>query len=210
MVTYSETYRKTLIPSECKTCRACGLYINQKPLIDTAGHAEIFWVGLSAVRNSSSDDHLPLSVNTRSGSLLKEIERPFKNSFSFYRTNLVKCLPLKEDKIRYPSSKEMSNCFTNLTDEIEEISPKLIFLLGKQVGDFVLHSLLGHKTTSSPNFEYLQYEWQDKILVPVHHPSYVLIYKRRYLGKYMDRIRSITRDHLLSPTPNSGPIYEPI
>ena len=53
---------------------------------------------------------------------------------STYKTNLVKCLPLTEQqKLRYPSKKEMDKCFDNLVSEINAMSPKIVFLLGEKV-----------------------------------------------------------------------------
>lgn len=50
---------------------------------------------------------------------------------SVYRTNLVKCAPIDSEKrLRYPNDKEINACFEKLTDEINNIAPKLIILLG--------------------------------------------------------------------------------
>lgn len=55
------------------------------------------------------------------------------NEVSTYKTNLVKCLPLTEQqKLRYPSKKEMDKCFDNLVSEINAMSPKIVFLLGEK------------------------------------------------------------------------------
>ena len=54
------------------------------------------WVGLSAVRVDDIEKETPLSNLTNTGKLLSEIESRNKKS-EFYKTNLVKCLPLNSD-----------------------------------------------------------------------------------------------------------------
>jgi len=132
-VKYSQTLSRTSSPGTCNICKSCGLYLNQLPVLDNKKTANIFWVGLSAVQFNEEEEKRPLSSNTRSGALIEEIERPFTNEISFYKTNIVKCLPLKENKIRYPLEHEMEKCFPNFEIELAEQNPSIVFLLGKQV-----------------------------------------------------------------------------
>src|SRR5256885_6087631 len=85
-----------------KTCKSCGLDIYQGPAFDQFKKSHIFWVGLSAVQFENGEEKMPLSPLTASGGLVHSIETPLRTTFSFYKTNLVKCAPLDEDKIRYP------------------------------------------------------------------------------------------------------------
>ena len=73
---------------------------------------------------------MPLSPFTKTGTLISQIEEPFRNDIPFYKTNVVKCLPLMNDKIRYPLKHEMEKCYPNLVDEIAILNPSVIFLLG--------------------------------------------------------------------------------
>ena len=158
-------------PKKLKECRICGLYKNQNPAIDQTKASSVFWVGLSAVKFDDESQKLPLSADTRSGELIARIESLYSESISFYKTNLVKCLPLnnKTGKIRYPLKKEMSKCFPNLTYEFEEIQPRLVFLLGKQVSDFVLTEIgLSEKSTNS-DFQYQSYKFGNVEFIPIHH-----------------------------------------
>ena len=112
-VTSSLTLSQKLRPASKKNCRACGLYLNQDPVFDQTNQPQVFWVGLSAVKFDEGDEMQPLSANTRTGALLELIELPLRDKVTFYKTNLVKCLPLKEGKIRYPLQKEMEKCCPN-------------------------------------------------------------------------------------------------
>lgn len=173
--------------NQIEKCKNCPLYKHQAPLLDNKTEADIFWVGLSAVKVTCTKSESPLSQKTNSGKLISEIE--LNNKYAeFYKTNLVKCLPLENGKIRYPKKHEMQSCCQHLETEISEFKPKLVFLLGKQVGDF-LTEIKNHKL--SDNFEYTPFYKDDTIYVPVHHPSYILVYKRKQVNDYISGISKI-------------------
>lgn len=177
-------------PQPCrKTCKACGLYLNQLPVYDKLKKSSVFWVGLSAVQFDDGEEKLPLSPLTPSGSLIHAIEQPFLNQISFYKTNLVKCVPLKDDKIRYPLEHEMEKCFSNFEWELEKLEPTTVFLLGKQVATFIFKKLSDYKPTLSATFNYNSIEINGIDFVPIHHPSYVLIYKRKSVNRYIKNIQ---------------------
>lgn len=77
-------------------CQKCSLCFNQKPLLDLEKDCQVFWVGLSA-KKIKSHQETPLSSETNTGMLIHKIEKLCEN-VSFYKTNLVKCLPLTEQK----------------------------------------------------------------------------------------------------------------
>ena len=177
--------------NKIKSCSKCILCNNQRPVLQKRNNADVFWVGLSAVKISDSID-IPLANNTNSGKLIHSIE--FLNpDIEFYKTNLVKCLPLKDDKIRYPSNLEMETCFTHLLDEINAIKPRLIFLLGKQVATFVLKKYGVTEYSLNENFEYEIIDSKDCRFIPVHHPSFILVYKRKRLQDYIKSIENIIK-----------------
>lgn len=172
-----------------KNCKNCELYNNQLPLIQQSFYADVFWVGLSAVKINYPTD-IPLSPNTNSGKLINSIELNSQN-IVFHKTNLVKCLPLKNSKIRYPSLNEMKICCSHLKDEISSLNPKLIFLLGKQVSSFVLKEFKVKDYSLDENFNYSQFVVNNNILIPIHHPSFILVYKRKKLHEYIYNINKI-------------------
>lgn len=108
---------------------------------------------------------------------------------SFYKTNLVKCLPLKENKkIRYPKIDEMKSCFENLQYEINSSKPRVVFLLGKIVSEFIIGIEKAIKPFLDDKFNYKPYKVDNTYYIPIHHPSYILVYKRKYLEKYVTNI----------------------
>lgn len=179
---------------EIINCKQCGLCKNQSPLLDNKTACKIFWVGLSA-KKISSDDERPLSPTTNSGSIIKCIEEKFQD-VEMYKTNLVKCLPLDDTgKLRYPNKNEILHCLPNLKKEINELSPKILFLLGNKVINAVgtCYSIEFEKING---FNYKIVKYQDKYFVPIHHPSYVYVYKRKNLEDYEKAIETILSDIL--------------
>ena len=185
-------------------CTSCNLCHNQKPLLDTHFNGTVFWVGLSAVRVSNIDEETPLSTNTNSGSLIHEIEKPFMN-VEFYKTNLVKCLPLKKEKIRYPTSNEMKSCYNNLSLEIQTLKPQLVFLLGKQVASFFVKNNNRRTVVEfDDDFYYQSFNINETVFVPIHHPSYILVFKRKRISDYIEKIKMIIEEvNIALKTPQS-------
>lgn len=187
----SQGLRLRIIPSRCNRCKACGLHFNQAPLVDIVSKkAKVFWVGLSAVYMDATTDKMPLSADTRTGALIHEIEAPFSKQVTFYRTNVVKCLPLTDDKMRYPTETEMQRCSPNLEEELRLHKPSVVFLLGKQVSDFVARHFLGERFKHKSTFGFEPILFNGCLFVPVYHPSYMLVYKRKDISKYINSIRS--------------------
>lgn len=175
-------------------CQKCGLCCNQRPLLDEEKQCEVFWVGLSA-KKVNSDDEIPLSPETNTGMLIQKIESML-DKVTTYKTNLVKCVPLNEQaKLRYPNKKEIDTCFDNLRTEIQELSPKIVFLLGEKV-----YSSVGKHFNIEfekwDEFDYSYKEYEGTYYVPIHHPSYIYVYKRKKIDQYVESIEKIVNSLL--------------
>lgn len=175
--------------NQIKQCQKCNLCKNQKPLLDVARKCQIVWVGLSA-KKTNIDEDIPLSPNTNTGMLISRIEE-LCDGVTTYKTNLVKCLPLtKEDKLRYPSKKEIDCCFDNLLSEIDVLEPRIVFLLGEKVYSAVGRHL-NIQFEKWDEFEYLYKRYNETYYIPIHHPSYICVYKRKYMQEYINGIEKI-------------------
>jgi len=177
-----------------KTCNKCELCEHQKPLLDSIKACQVFWVGLSA-KKATCENERPLSPGTNSGNLLCGVEKKC-TSVSMYRTNLVKCAPLDEGgKLRYPNKKEIDTCLPNLGYEIDELSPKIVFLLGGKVAESIgrYYSIAFKKWNE---FEYTIQRYKNMFFVPVHHPSYIYVYKRKRIDEYVKGLEAVIRQLL--------------
>lgn len=161
---------------EIVNCRNCHLCLNQLPLIDKKEKCDVMWVGLSAKKVEDLERNYPLKEDTNSGKIIKEVEDALPN-VKYYKTNLVKCLPLDDNgKIRYPNNHEMNVCISNLIKEIEHLNPKVVFLLGNNVANFVEKYIKKHSIKL------------NVYLKKIEHPSYIYIYKRKSKQDYINKL----------------------
>lgn len=157
---------------EIKKCKKCPLYKNQLPLLDKQTKCDVMWVGLSAKQVKDINNSFPLQNDTNSGKIIKNIEENLSN-LKFYKTNLVKCPPLdNKDKLRYPTTSEMNHCIENLLKEIDIIKPKIIVLLGNIVSKYIK--------------KYLKDNQIKLNIITIKHPSYIYVYKRKYISNYIE------------------------
>lgn len=174
---------------QIRECQKCNLCINQKPLLDTEKECQIFWVGLSA-KKVLTDGELPLSPATNTGMIIHKIEEKCNNVIA-YKTNLVKCLPLTEqEKIRYPNINEIDCCFEHLLHEIQIMSPQIVFLLGEKVYSTVERKMQ-IKFKKWKDFDYYYKKIDGIYYVPIHHPSYIYVYKRKMIQNYINSIENV-------------------
>jgi DNA polymerase len=177
------------VTEKIRKCQKCGLCLNQRPLLDLEKECQVFWVGLSA-KKMKSDEEVPLSPETNTGMLIQKIEEKC-DGVSTYKTNLVKCLPLTEQKkLRYPRGEEIDSCFEHLISEISAMSPQIVFLLGEKVYSSVERHL--HiKFDKWKDFEYHYKKYNGVYFIPIHHPSYIYVYKRKNINQYISSIEEI-------------------
>lgn len=172
-----------------KECSKCGLCKHQSPLMDDFKSCQIFWVGLSA-KKATCENEKPLSPTTNSGKLICNIEERCTEVLT-YKTNLVKCVPLnEEEKLRYPNKKEIDICFPNLKEELSSLKPRIVFLLGDKVAKAVSR----HFKLTFAKWEGFDYKYtiHDGIYyIPIHHPSYIHVYKRKQMETYIEEIENL-------------------
>lgn len=137
----------------------------------------------------------PLSPSTNSGAILTKIEERC-GDLKAYRTNLVKCVPLNEQgKIRYPNKVEINYCISHLDLELRNLSPKIIFLLGGQVTE-AIGKRYGISFQKWSGFNYTFERYKDYYFIPIHHPSYVHVYKRKQVSEYISSIGNIINQYI--------------
>lgn len=78
-------------------------------------------------------------------------------------------------------------CFKNLLAEIAEVKPKVVALLGEKVCSAV-EKKLNIKLKRWCGFEYFATEHNGIWYLPVQHPSYIYVYKRKEVEKYVKKV----------------------
>jgi len=145
-------------------------------------------VGISSQKDKEGEKLKPLDIKTNSGKFIKQIEDELKH-LTFYKTNLVKYVPLNEkNKIRYPTTKELNSSFNELEIEIKKVNPKIIILLGRQVAEFIT------KKYEIKKEKYKSVSYSNKHIIYIDHPSYLIIYKRKQLKEYKEKIVKLIKN----------------
>jgi len=97
----------------------------------------------------------------------------------------------------------MEKCFPNFEWELEKLRPMTVFLLGKQVATFIMKKFASDKPILSDTFHYAPLIVNNIRFIPIHHPSYILVYKRKMLDEYIKQVQvhflSLKRE--MSPQP---------
>ena len=165
--------------TDCIHCDIAGRYSNPDTKISNI--YDTLWVGISAKIREE-----PLSETTNTGKLVKQIEAACGKPG--YKTNLVKCPPVdKNGKLRYPNQAEIDCCFKNLFAEIAEVKPKVVILLGEKVCSAV-EKKLDIKLKRWRGFEYFATKHNSIWYLPVQHPSYIYVFKRKEAEKYVEKV----------------------
>lgn len=163
-------------------CRRCPLYKNQRPAQNEIQKSDVMVIGISAQRNTPNKTFTPLDELSTTGKFIANLEKDFPNK-TFYKTNLVKCAPISDqNKIRYPTNQESEKCFQHLEREIKAVNPKTIILLGRHVTTFL------SKKFKLELKKYNSTRYKNMTIIPVDHPSYIMIYKRKQSEQYKNKI----------------------
>lgn len=157
---------------------ALGNLYNNKPVV--------YFVGLSAKPNCGH-----LSPETNTGNIVEQIIKGLP-LVTCIKTNLVKIPPMdSQGKLRYPNFSEMEEGWKHLQSEMDRVFPYLLVTLGLQVS-FFIRSRLGVQPTkpSLPvDFSSKTYLSQSEShLLSVHHPSFVFVYRRKFIENYIDNV----------------------
>lgn len=152
-------------------------------------NANVMWVGLSAKKATDVENYAPLHIDTNTGKLVAEIEAQCHH-INFYKTNLVKFSPLdSKGKLRYPTYEECALCYPELQVEIQTVNPRVVLLLGSKTAKFVL----GQFRLQMPklSYEYRSCKYEERWYVPIHHPSYIMVYKRKEKDQYIHAVKTV-------------------
>lgn len=137
------------------------------------------------------DSDIPLDENFTSGKLVKKVTQELAE-YTHHKTNLVNYAPLDENgKLRYPTKKEIRASFEQLQILIEQLRPKIIIALGGLVVSS-LGEMFNIEINTPKGFEYQVMEGVFSI-ISVQHPSYISIYKRKHIDKYISGIVNSVR-----------------
>lgn len=152
-------------------------------------NANVMWVGLSAKRSFRTEKCPPLHISTNTGKLIAEIEALCHRA-NFHKTNLVNFPPLDSvGKLRYPTTEECALCYPELQTELKLFDPQVVILLGNKTATFIFNQMGLQMPKLS--YEYQVFDCGGVMYVPIHHPSYILVYKRSKKDLYIKAVKAV-------------------
>ena len=126
---------------------------------------KILFVGLSNKPGAE-----PFDSKTNSGKVLDKIISSLNHEC--FKRNLVNYAPLNEcNKLRYPTKDEVIESLNDFVSYVEKLRPDLIISFGNIT------------STALRNIDNIK-----NIILYEKHPSYIYVYKRRYLDEYIINI----------------------
>ncbi|MBN1584919.1 uracil-DNA glycosylase family protein [Candidatus Uhrbacteria bacterium] len=153
----------------------------------------VLWVGLSDKR--TGDNVLPpLSESSPSGKIVDEAIIGL-DGYEHIKENLVDFAPLDErNRMRYPTSEEMRMGAHRLMGIIERVRPSTVVILGRRAAKAVFDSFdLSHSCLSFGEFRYRSCSMGGVKYLPVHHPSFISIYRRKHKDSYLAAVREMIK-----------------
>ena len=134
---------------------------------------------------SNKENKTPLDPTTQSGKLIDEIID--KINYTTYKTNLCNFVPFnKNGKLRYPTQKEMDSSMCDLINRLTKNNCNIVFLLGGKV----TKTIERYYNVKIKDI----YKYENFTFVSVQHPSYIMVYKKKFKEDYIHKIVNIIND----------------
>ena len=157
----------------------------------------IIWIGISMQKDSKK----AFDEKFLSGKILARIQEGL-GGFVHYYENLVDFAPLNENgKLRYPNVLEIAEGRARLLKVLEEVNPSAIFTLGSLVTKSMGKALeVDLDFPKSIDYKKTFARWS---IIPIHHPAYIGVYKRKEIDKYISEIKRVVCGELFKCEINS-------
>ena len=154
-----------------RSCKNCMLARSRKQAVPGSGDHQADWL-LIGEAPGAEEDMAGLPFAGQSGKLLDAMLAALglKRDQGVYLTNAVKCRP--EDN-RTPEAAEIDACNGFLSQQIEQIQPKVILALGRPAA----YAVLGHEASIQSMRGTVHYRQLGDRKIPVvvsYHPAYLL------------------------------------
>ena len=164
------------LTKECLGCRRCDLAATRTHVVISRGNplAQLMLIGEGPGQN---EDETGLPFVGRAGRLLDQIldSVGLDPEQDIYICNVVKCRPPGNRK---PTPEEMAHCRPWLQRQIQLVNPAMVLLAGSTA----MTGVLGIKTGITK----MRGQWierEDRVYMPVFHPSFLLRNASRQKGQ---------------------------
>ncbi len=188
-ISFNSTENEISLPSDLTKlrelvlqCHLCSLSKTRKNVVFGEGdkNAELMFVGEGP---GATEDETGRPFVGRAGQLLtKMIENVLEISReSVYIANIVKCRPPNN---RVPTEEEAQTCIPYLKKQIELVNPRILVALGS-----TSYRYLTGDTTPISKIRGEIVKYQNRLLIPTYHPSFLLRNPSKKKEVYMDLLK---------------------
>lgn len=146
---------------------------------------KVMFVAEAPGRNGGDRTRVPLEGDKSGANFTKFIDSINLVRAEIFITNSVLCNPRKESGAnRKPTQIEIVNCSNFLRQQIEILNPQIIVTLGS-VALEALKTIETHEFSLRLNAGKVL-EWNNKLLVPLYHPSPQVLASHRRLNEQLE------------------------
>ena len=177
------------LAAEAAGCTRCPAMCGRSAVLSTlngSSRAQIMFIGEAPGRKGADRTRVPFSGDQSGANLDRFLGSIGLKREQIFITSAALCNPRTESGAnRKPTQKELANCSYFLRRTIELIDPRVIVTLGS-VALEALKRIEHHELTLKDSSAAI-HSWQDRVLVPIYHPSpQVLASHRREAEQLQD------------------------
>lgn len=162
-------------------CQICPDLVDKKAVLSELNgnlNPKVFFIAEAPGRQGADRTRRPFYGDKSGENFQKFLDSIGLKREEIFITNSVLCSPRKENGAnRSPKKSEIKNCSAFLQKQFQIIQPKIIATLGS-VALEALKAIKYHQI-SLKNDIGNSFEWNDRILVPLYHPSPQVIASHR-------------------------------
>jgi DNA polymerase len=158
---------------EAANCTRCPAMCGRSAVLSNLNgspNARIMFIGEAPGRKGADRTRVPFSGDQSGANLDRFLTSIDLKREDIFITSAALCNPRSESGAnRKPTQKELANCSAFLRRTIELINPRVIVTLGS-VALEALKRIQYHELNLKESAAEI-HSWQDRVLVPIYHPS---------------------------------------
>ena len=184
------------LAAEAAACRRCPAMCGRAAVLSErngdAAAARVMFVGEAPGRQGGDRTRVPFSGDQSGRNFQRYIDSIGLARSDLFITNAVLCNPRKGSGAnRRPTNSEIANCSEYLRRLVELIDPAVIVTMGRvaleALGRVAPHELSLRESAGSVR------GWNDRLLVPLYHPSPQVLASHRREAEQLADYRAVAR-----------------
>ncbi len=181
------------LAEKAQNCRICEAMCDKTAVLSELNgnlNPKVFFIAEAPGRQGADRTRKPFSGDQSGANFQTFLDSINLRREEIFITNTVLCSPRSASGAnRQPSKKEIKNCAEYLEKTINLINPKIIVTLGS-VALEALKTIEYHQITLKADAGCI-FRWNERILIPLYHPSPQVIASRRRMPEQLEDFKSV-------------------